>query len=52
MFRETYIILKILTCNKIFISVVLGCTIPHELDAIKWKATGRRRKRRRRSHGA
>jgi hypothetical protein len=23
--------------------IVLGCKIPHELDALKWKATGRRR---------
>jgi hypothetical protein len=27
---------------------VLECKIPHELDALKWKATGRRRRRRRR----
>jgi hypothetical protein len=25
---------------------VLGCKIPHELDALKWKAMGRRRRRR------
>jgi hypothetical protein len=23
---------------------VLGCKIPHELDALKWKATGKRRR--------
>jgi hypothetical protein len=23
--------------------IVLGCKVPHELDALKWKATGRRR---------
>jgi hypothetical protein len=23
--------------------IVLGCKIPHELDALKWKATGSRR---------
>jgi hypothetical protein len=28
--------------------IVLGCKVPHELDALKWKAIGRRRKRRRR----
>jgi hypothetical protein len=26
--------------------IVLGCKIPHELDALKWKAIGRRRRRR------
>jgi hypothetical protein len=25
--------------------IVLGCKIPHELNALKWKATGRRRER-------
>jgi hypothetical protein len=24
--------------------IELGCKIPHELDALKWKATGRRRR--------
>jgi hypothetical protein len=24
--------------------IVLGCKIPHELDALKWKAIGRRRR--------
>jgi hypothetical protein len=24
--------------------IVLGCKIPHELYALKWKATGRRRR--------
>jgi hypothetical protein len=28
--------------------LILGCKIPHELDALIWKATGRRRRRRRR----
>jgi hypothetical protein len=28
--------------------IVLGCKIPHELDALKWKAIGRRIRRRRR----
>jgi hypothetical protein len=28
--------------------MVLGCKIPHELDALKWKAIRRRRRRRRR----
>jgi hypothetical protein len=23
---------------------LMGCKIPHELDALKWKATGRRRR--------
>jgi hypothetical protein len=27
--------------------IVLGCKIPHELDALKWKAIGRRGRRRR-----
>jgi hypothetical protein len=26
--------------------IVLGCKIPHGLDALKWKTTGRRRRRR------
>jgi hypothetical protein len=26
-------------------AIVLGCRIPHELDALKWKAIGRRRRR-------
>jgi hypothetical protein len=25
--------------------IVLGCKIPHELDALKWKAIGRRRRK-------
>jgi hypothetical protein len=24
------------------VKIVLGCKIPHELDALKWKAIGRR----------
>jgi hypothetical protein len=31
----------IMACTKLMI--VLGCKISHELDALKWKATGRRR---------
>jgi hypothetical protein len=25
------------------VQIALGCKVPHELDALKWKATGRRR---------
>jgi hypothetical protein len=32
-----------MACTSTKLMIVLGCNIPHELDALKWKATGRRR---------
>jgi hypothetical protein len=33
----------IMTCTSTEL-IVLECKIPHDLDALKWKATGRRRR--------
>jgi hypothetical protein len=34
----------IMACTSTRLMIVLGCRIPHELDALKWKAIGRRRR--------
>jgi hypothetical protein len=35
----------IMACTSTKLKIVLECKIPHELDALKWKAIGRRRRR-------
>jgi hypothetical protein len=32
----------IMACTSTELKIVLGCKVPHELDALKWKAIRRR----------